>query len=176
MTTIEMTRSDSAAGKSPGCDARDEPDEQAARQPGDPAADPERGELHAAGEMPNDAAARSLSRTAIIERPSRLRCRSATATSTDAERDEADDVVAALRAQRPALVEEGGRQRDHLARELRLGTAAQEDVAPEQPRRRHDRERERRDREIEARPAQRRGADHDRDQRREASPRGTATG
>ena len=46
MTTMEMTRSDSAAGKSPGAGPGEQPDEQAAGQTGDPTADAERGDLH----------------------------------------------------------------------------------------------------------------------------------
>ena len=52
MTTIEMTRSDSAAGNSTGAELGEQADEQAAREAGDPSADAERGELHRVGEMP----------------------------------------------------------------------------------------------------------------------------
>ena len=62
MTTMEMTRSDSAAGKSPGPARVTQPDEQAAGQAGDPAADAERGDLH-----------RGRARCRTTRRPARCR-------------------------------------------------------------------------------------------------------
>jgi len=82
MTTIEMTRSDSAAGKSPGCARVSSPTNKPPARPAIHPPMPNAVIFTAPGEMPSDAAARSLSRTAIIERPRRLRCKSATARRT----------------------------------------------------------------------------------------------
>ena len=82
ITAMEITRSDSVAEKRAGSKVTRRPP---SRPPASPAMAPPMANAVSftrAGEMPNEAAARSLSRTAIIERPSDDRRTHDTPTST----------------------------------------------------------------------------------------------
>ena len=77
-----MTRNDSVAGKSPGAPAVTSPTRSPPARPAIQPPIPKAVSFTEVGEIPREAAACSLSRTAIIDRPSRLRWSSATPIST----------------------------------------------------------------------------------------------
>ena len=155
MTTIEITRSDSAARKSRRLRLGDEADEQAAGHTGDPPTDAERGELDRVGEMPSAAAARSLSRTAIIERARAAPLQPRDADEHDARARRGRARSSALRAQVEPSSKSAAGSGMTWRGSFASAPPSRKTFATQQPRRRHDRERERRDREVEPGPPQR---------------------